>query len=120
MDKFTCFYMAKPCLRCGSKVGFLERENSARCGTCGAIQSLVGEVLPKQGTAEIVPDRANVVINTKIKELRHLLVLQCEKLRENGMESIDLNQICNAVVAAERLMGFVIDNTGTSVAGNRH
>lgn len=56
------------------------------------------------------PDSANIVINSKIKELRHLLVLQYEKLRECGCESPDLNQICNAVVAVERLMAFVVDD----------
>jgi len=54
-------------------------------------------------------NRANIVINSKIKELRHLLVLQCENLRDMGCENADLNQICNTIVAAERLMAFVID-----------
>ena len=51
---------------------------------------------------------ANIVINEKIKELRHMLVLRCERLRETGNESDDLNQICNAVVACERLMSIVV------------
>lgn len=51
---------------------------------------------------------ANIVINKKIKELRHMLVLRCERLRETGNESDDLNQICNAAVACERLMSIIV------------
>ena len=64
--------------------------------------------------------QANIVINSKIKELRHLLVLQCEKLREMGCESPDLNQICNVVVAAERLMAFVVDEINIPDAQHQH
>lgn len=51
---------------------------------------------------------ANIVINEKIKDLRHALVLHCEHLRKTGNESDDLNQICNAVVACERLMSIIV------------
>ena len=58
---------------------------------------------------------ANIIINEKIKELRHILVVHCETLRTAGSESDDLNQICNAVVACERLMSIVVggDNANT-------
>ena len=51
---------------------------------------------------------ANIVILEKIKELRHLLVL-CQRLREAGTESLDLNAICCAMVSAERLMTQILD-----------
>jgi len=52
---------------------------------------------------------ANIVILEKIKELRHLLVVQCQRLREAGTESLDLNAICCAMVSAERLMTQILD-----------
>lgn len=114
MDKFSCFFMNKSCPGCGGQVGFLECDNKIRCGICGEIQ------LPAKTISPQAYDPANIVINAKIKELRHLLVLQCEKLREMGQESVDLNQICNAMVAAERLMAFVVDNAAVPVAKNQH
>lgn len=45
----------------------------------------------------------------KIKELRHLLVLQCQRLREAGRESDDMNALCNAAVTMERLMTQIMD-----------
>jgi len=45
----------------------------------------------------------------KIKDLRHLLVVQCQRLREAGTESDDLNLICNATVTMERLMTQIKD-----------
>jgi len=45
----------------------------------------------------------------KIKELRHLLVVQCQRLREAGTESDDMNLICNAAVTMERLMTQIKD-----------
>ena len=53
---------------------------------------------------------ANIVILEKIKELRHLLVLQCQNLREAGNESDDMNALCNVSVAMERLMALVVDD----------
>ena len=53
---------------------------------------------------------ANIVILEKIKELRHMLVLQCQRLREAGTESDDMNLICNAMVTVERLMALVVDD----------
>ena len=52
---------------------------------------------------------ATIVILEKIKELRHLLVVQCQRLREAGTESLDLNAICCAMVTVERLMARVAD-----------
>ena len=52
---------------------------------------------------------ANIVILEKIKELRHLLVLQCHRLREAGTESEDMNRLCNVSVAMERLMALLVD-----------
>lgn len=52
---------------------------------------------------------ANIVILEKIKELRHLLVLQCQRLREAGRESDDMNALCNAAVTMERLMTQIMD-----------
>ena len=52
---------------------------------------------------------ANEVLLSMIKDLRHALVLQCEALRTDDNESIDLNIICNSVVAAEILMAFIVD-----------
>ena len=52
---------------------------------------------------------ANIVILEKIKELRHLLVVQCQRLREAGTESPDMNALCNASVTMERLMTQIKD-----------
>lgn len=51
----------------------------------------------------------NTEILQKIKNLRHMLVLQCQRLREAGTESLDLNAICCAMVSAERLMTQILD-----------
>ena len=51
----------------------------------------------------------NTEILQKIKNLRHMLVLQCQRLREAGRESDDMNALCNAVVAMERLMTQIMD-----------
>lgn len=51
----------------------------------------------------------NTEILQKIKELRHLLVLQCQRLREAGRESDDMNALCNAAVTMERLMTQIMD-----------
>lgn len=53
---------------------------------------------------------AYIVLLEKIKELRHLLVLQCQRLREAGNESDDMNALCNACVAMERLFALVVDD----------
>lgn len=52
----------------------------------------------------------NTEILQKIKNLRHMLVLQCQRLREAGRESDDMNALCNAVVAMERLMTQIKDS----------
>lgn len=51
----------------------------------------------------------NTEILQKIKNLRHMLVLQCQRLREAGRESDDMNALCNAVVTMERLMTQIMD-----------
>jgi hypothetical protein len=53
---------------------------------------------------------AYIVLLEKIKELRHMLVIQCEKARQAGTESHKLNLICNTIVMAERLMAQVVDD----------
>ena len=53
---------------------------------------------------------ANETILSTIKDLRHLLVVQCQRLREAGTESDDLNLICNATVTMERLMAMIKDS----------
>lgn len=45
-----------------------------------------------------------MIILEKIKELRHLLVLHCEKTH-----CPDMAAICNAMVQAERLAAIVVD-----------
>lgn len=52
---------------------------------------------------------ANETILSTIKDLRHMLVLQCQRLRENGKESDDMNMLCNAAVTMERLMTMIKD-----------
>ena len=52
---------------------------------------------------------ANTVILSTIKDLRHMLVLECQRLREAGKESDDMNMLCNAAVTMERLMTIVKD-----------
>lgn len=51
----------------------------------------------------------NTEILQKIKNLRHMLVLQCQRLREAGRESDDMNALCNAAVTMERLMTQIMD-----------
>jgi len=51
----------------------------------------------------------NTEILQKIKDLRHLLVVQCQRLREAGRESDDMNALCNAAVTMERLMTQIMD-----------
>ena len=51
----------------------------------------------------------NTEILQKIKDLRHLLVVQCQRLREAGRESDDMNALCNAAVTIERLMTQIMD-----------
>jgi hypothetical protein len=46
-----------------------------------------------------------MVILEKIKELRHLLVLHCEKTH-----CPDMAAVCNAMVQAERLVAMVVDD----------
>jgi hypothetical protein len=46
-----------------------------------------------------------MVILEKIKELRHLLVLHCEKTH-----CPDMAAVCNAMVQAERLVAIVVDD----------
>ena len=53
---------------------------------------------------------ANTVILSTIKDLRHMLVLECQRLREAGKESDDMNMFCNAAVTMERLMTIVKDS----------
>ena len=49
----------------------------------------------------------NTEILKKIKNLRHLLVIECQRLREAGQESDDMNMLCNAAVKMERLMTMI-------------
>ena len=51
----------------------------------------------------------NTEILQKIKDLRHLLVVQCQRLREAGRESDYMNALCNAAVTMERLMTQIMD-----------
>jgi hypothetical protein len=53
-------------------------------------------------------DTGKIVLLEKLKELRHLFVLQCENERTKGTESHELNAICCAIVTAERLLASVI------------
>ena len=54
-------------------------------------------------------DTGKIVLLEKLKELRHLLVLQCEFMRHAGRECHEINAICNAMVTAERLMTRLLD-----------
>ena len=49
----------------------------------------------------------NTEILQKIKNLRHLLVIECQRLREAGRESDDMNMLCNVSVKMERLMTMI-------------